>query len=126
MLSCFFIVVSRSMYLKSVGWKLEVWKDFTITQIDPFSIDDQDFVNELKWTLFVTLSENPSWLIEKYAWIYFTWYEDIDKQILLAISSLVSWFEIDNKLESINGWLDDKMNKLLFILKNTIIKGILL
>lgn len=114
------------MYLKSVAWKLDVWKDFVITQIDPFSVNDQDFVNELKWDLLLTLSGSPSWLIEKYAWKYFTWYEDIDKEIFDAIVTLSSWMWIDNISEKALDYNEiepnDKLKKLLFILKKVIIK----
>lgn len=114
------------MYLKSVAWKLDVWKDFVITQIDPFSVNDQDFVNELKWDLLLTLSGSPSWLIEKYAWKYFIWYEDIDKEIFDAIVTLSSWMWIDNISEKALDYNEiepnDKLKKLLFILKKVIIK----
>lgn len=136
------------MYLKSIGWEFEIWKDSTITQIDPFTINDQDFVDEIKSELLDNLSSKKSllfetWrnpttteiepelldnltskkssLIKKYAWTYFTWYKDIDEQIFNAVSSLSS--RISNSTNNIENESNDKMKKLLFILKRTIIKN---
>ena len=79
-----------------------------------------------KWDLLLTLSGSPSWLVEKYAWKYFTWYEDIDKEIFDAIVTLSSWMWIDNISEKALDYNEiepnDKLKKLLFILKKVIIK----
>ena len=108
------------MYLKLQGWIFGVWE-----KIDHFN--DQDFVNEVERDLFHTLSANPSSLIGKYIWIYFTWYEDIDKEILDTILLLSEWnLVVDSEVDTesiVNNnelWQNDKIKKLLFILKRTI------
>lgn len=106
------------------GWKIEI--------IDQ-DIDDQPFLEDLKLTILDTLSDKPVFVINKYAWIYFTWDEKLDGQILSAITTLSFWsWGIDwiSKNLSKDTYDNDeigneKMKKLLFILKHTIIpKGI--
>ena len=73
--------------------------------------------------LFKALSdESKLEFIEKYKWIYFTWDKLVDEQIISAILSLKQW--IKNSWE--NFMIDkekthkSKIEKLLFILRNTI------
>lgn len=112
------------MYLKVVAWELES-NNWILTKIDPFSIDDQDFVSELKWDLLFTLSGSPSLLIQKYAWKYFTWYKDIDKEIYDAIATFHSCPWADNTSEKLSNDNENKLKKLLFILRKVIIKNFL-
>ena len=72
-------------------------------------------------------------LTEKYEWIYFTWYENIDKLILDTILETLGYNEI-NKLEDILKNVEiinseknseknsEELEKLLYILKKVIIK----
>ena len=101
-----------------MGGKPVVKDNWVMETVDP-NLNDQPFVDDLKFSLLGTLSTNAWWLIEKYGWVYFTWNKDLDNQILGAIwhlSSQCSVWLVDTD----RGQSDDKINKLLYILRNII------
>ena len=113
-----------------MGGEFKVRNDWRLEVVNP-NQDDQSFVDDLKEQLLNNLSCDASWLIEKYGWIYFTWYKDVDNQILGAISHFfpMNWVFCDlNELQNTCGdQSDDKLKKLLYILRNVISKkGMLL
>ena len=86
--------------------------------------NSQQYALENDFLLEALSDESKLKFIEKYKWIYFTWDKSIDEQIISAILSLKQ--QIKDSWEKI--WIDKdktgktKLEKLLFILKNTIEK----
>ena len=109
--------ILRNKFVLKDNWKIE-----TVYS----NQDDQPFIDDLKLSLLGTLSTNASWLIEKYGWVYFTWYKDLDKQILGAIQHLSSQNWVFQDLKDLSNTdinqQEDKLNKLLYILRNIIAK----
>lgn len=60
----------------------------------------------------------------KYAWIYFTWNDVIDSQIMSASKKIKSVYKVEDWMmkDGVNLWLNEKLEKLLFILKTIILK----
>jgi len=97
-------------------------------------LNDTWFLSDLKWinnSLQDILSEDS---LKKYIWVYLTWDETVDEEILSTISLIFSWSDNNWRKSDIFGGAPQELNnlqnnnlkKLLFILKIIIVrKGVI-